>query len=566
MRITELEILNFRGIKSTSILFPCDTRVICLIGSGDSTKSTILQAIEWLLWPSWNLPVYDSDFYECDASSPIVIRGTFSEFSEKLLSEDKYGLYLRKPDTPIADGENDEPADGLPICLTVQLTIDDSLEPQWQVVCNRSEPKNIPLSDRKLLLANRIGANCTKDMMWGKFSVLQKYANAQGVLHDVQVSALRDISQNADLRELDNISEAVTTVGQEFGVGFKDKIVNRMQIQGGSLTTTVGLFDGKSPLYQRGLGSQRLLSMGLNINATCNTSLLLIDEVESGLEPYRLRSLINEFRIKHISDGQVIMTTHSPIAVAECTIGEIMVIHSSNGITEALPLLSENETANKIMQAQIRKNAESFLCKRIIICEGKTEQGFIRALDTFLSKKCKRRMAFEGIGTADGGGSSIFECAKQLLSCGYEVCLFMDSDKVEERVQKDELKDKGISVFDWDEPNAIEEQIFHDVPTEIATKLISIAIDEHGFEPVKNRLSNIQYTQDGEYIKLNSMNNDERREIGSVAKKKKTEWYKRIDLGEAVGDAIFNDWDSIGEHTKLRKVVEDIIKWVTEND
>ena len=62
------------------------------------------------------------------------------------------------------------------------------------------------------------------------------------------------------------------------------------------------------------------------------------------------------------------------------------------------------------------------------------------------------------------------------------------------------------------------------------------------------------------------MNDDERREIGSIAKKRKTEWYKRIDLGEAVGDAIFNDWDSIGEHTKLRKVVEDIIKWVTEND
>ena len=52
MRITNLEIINFRGIKNASIVFPRDERVVCLIGAGDSTKSTILQAIEWILWPS----------------------------------------------------------------------------------------------------------------------------------------------------------------------------------------------------------------------------------------------------------------------------------------------------------------------------------------------------------------------------------------------------------------------------------------------------------------------------------------------------------------------------------
>lgn len=66
MRITNLEIANFKGIKNAFITFPKDSRVVCLIGAGDSTKSTILQAIEWILWPSWNLPASDSDFFECD--------------------------------------------------------------------------------------------------------------------------------------------------------------------------------------------------------------------------------------------------------------------------------------------------------------------------------------------------------------------------------------------------------------------------------------------------------------------------------------------------------------------
>ena len=49
MRITNLEIQNFRGINSCNINFPSESRVLCLIGAGDSTKSTILKAIEWVL-------------------------------------------------------------------------------------------------------------------------------------------------------------------------------------------------------------------------------------------------------------------------------------------------------------------------------------------------------------------------------------------------------------------------------------------------------------------------------------------------------------------------------------
>lgn len=70
MFINNLEIENFRGIKSGNITFPTDIRTICLIGAGDSTKSTMLMAMEWILWPSWNLTACDSDFYACDISVP----------------------------------------------------------------------------------------------------------------------------------------------------------------------------------------------------------------------------------------------------------------------------------------------------------------------------------------------------------------------------------------------------------------------------------------------------------------------------------------------------------------
>lgn len=568
MFITNLEIYNFRGIKTGNFPFPTESRVLCMIGAGDSTKSTILKAIEWVFWPSWNLIASDNDFYGCDTSSPIIIRGTFKEIPSKLISEDKFGLYLRKPHVLLEPGVNDEPEDGGDFCLTIQLTIDSTLEPKWEVVCNRKEARPISHSDRKLLPIANVGGNCAKDMVWGKYSVLQKYADAKGVLHDAHTAALREIASHADLHALDEVGETLISVGQQYGVGFESEIKNKMFIQNGSFSSSVGLFDGNTPLNQKGTGSQRLLSMGLNIQASVGNALLIIDEVESGLEPYRLRSLLNEFRMTHTTTGQVIMTTHSPIAVAECTIEELLVVQSKEGTTKVFQIKSNDPETNATLQAQIRKNAEALLCKRIIICEGKTEIGFIRALDTYLSKTRNYRMAFKGIGTADGGGSTIFTCTNILRSCGYDVCLLMDSDLSEEDVQKLDLDLEGVSIFDWDKPYALEEQIFFDVPTDVASQILNIAVDEYGLDSVKSRLTanNIQYEVKDEKICLSGMKAEDQCKIGNIAKRKKIEWYKRIDLGELLGNVVFDNWESIRSDAKLKTVVEALSKWVIDND
>ena len=537
-----------------------------MIGAGDSTKSTILKAIEWVFWPSWNLIACDNDFYGCDTSTPIIIRGTFKEIPPKLISEDKYGLYLRKPHVLLNPDINDEPEDEGDFCLTIQLTIDSTLEPKWDVVCNRKEARPISHSDRKLLSVSNVGNNCAKDMVWGKYSVLQKYADAKGVLHDAHTAALREIASHADLRALDDVGETLISVGQQYGVDFEAQIRNKMFIQNGSFSSSVGLFDGDTPLNQKGTGSQRLLSMGLNIQASDGNTLLVIDEVESGLEPYRLCSLINEFRITHTDAGQVIMTTHSPIAVAECTIGELLVVQSKAGETKVFQLKRNDTNADAVMQAQIRRNAGAFLCKRLIVCEGKTEIGFVRAMDTFLTKSKSYRMAYKGVGTADGGGDTIFTCANTLRSCGYEVCLLLDADLPKDEAKKSALRQSGTAVFDWDKPNALEEQIFSDIPSDIATKLISIVVNERGLESVKSCLTvgGIPFeTVDGE-IRFPDLDRTTKKQIGTIAKQKS--WYKRIDLGELLCNVVFGSWESIEENAKLKTVVGALSKWVIGND
>ena len=57
MRLFRVEICRFRGIKELS--WDVGGRFVCLIGSGDSTKTTILDAIELGLSPRWNVSLED---------------------------------------------------------------------------------------------------------------------------------------------------------------------------------------------------------------------------------------------------------------------------------------------------------------------------------------------------------------------------------------------------------------------------------------------------------------------------------------------------------------------------
>ena len=309
MRINSIEVHNFRGIKECNIHFPNGTRIVIIIGPGDSTKSSLLTAMQWAFWPNWNLTAVDTDFYEKQIDKSIVIQCSFSEFPLEFLSEEKYGLFLRKPNTVYDPSVNDEPINGSDICLTIQLTIDRNLEPKWEIICNRKDPIIINASDRRKLYLNFVGSDVNDDLVWSKNSVLHQYVDSKDTLHDAYVEAMREIANTTKLQELDKVAEDIMKTGKEYGVGFSKPITNKIISQNKGFTTGVGVFEGDVPLYQKGLGSRRLLSMGLNINAADNSSVLLIDEIENGLEPYRIRSLINQFRIKRGKLGQIIITT-----------------------------------------------------------------------------------------------------------------------------------------------------------------------------------------------------------------------------------------------------------------
>src|SRR3546814_1818958 len=73
-RIRKVEIMNFRSIGRLD-WFPL-AGINCLIGPGDSGKSTILDAIDFCLGARRNLTFCDDDFHRLQLQQPIQISVT----------------------------------------------------------------------------------------------------------------------------------------------------------------------------------------------------------------------------------------------------------------------------------------------------------------------------------------------------------------------------------------------------------------------------------------------------------------------------------------------------------
>ena len=134
MQIRQIKVRNFRGIAALD-WNPAHS-FCCLIGPGDSGKSTLLDAAEAALSSRW-FSFTEPDFLGCDAANAITIEATVGELSRALMSDERFGLCIRGW---TATGElRDEPEDGDETVLTVRLTVDATLEPAWELVCDRIE-------------------------------------------------------------------------------------------------------------------------------------------------------------------------------------------------------------------------------------------------------------------------------------------------------------------------------------------------------------------------------------------------------------------------------------------
>jgi putative ATP-dependent endonuclease of the OLD family len=79
-RIRKIEIQNFRGVNE--LVWLPSAGINCLIGPGDSGKSSILDALDYCVGARRNIQFTDVDFHGLDVEQPIRISVTIGELDD----------------------------------------------------------------------------------------------------------------------------------------------------------------------------------------------------------------------------------------------------------------------------------------------------------------------------------------------------------------------------------------------------------------------------------------------------------------------------------------------------
>lgn len=548
MKIRKIVIKNFRGVKALDWNVPT-ADIFCLIGKGDSSKSTTLEAIRYTFHPQWNLALSDSDFYQCKIADPIVIEITIGHLAADFCALNKYGLHLRGWDAA-AQKLHDEPDDHFESVLTARLTVEKDLEPKWTVVCDRN-PDGVPFkqADRNKVGVGLIGVFSERELSWANGTALAKLTAAQS-LSELLANASRtarsslDVDRAATLTNFDTAATKSQEIAKLLGVPVLDTYKAHLDLA--SINLKIGglsLHDGEIPLRQLGLGSRRMLQCGIQKAGLEEGHITLFDELEFGLEPHRITRLI-----KHIREdkrGQYFLTTHSPMVLRELTVQDLHVVHSKGGVVTIISAAKKGLEEHEI-QGKIRSNAEAFLSKKVIVCEGATEVGFLRGFDDHQVENARDPFSYHGVALVDARGAGNLEgIAKAFQSLCYDVSVLADGDaeKLFSPADAANLAAIGVPTYLWSDQLSLEERAFQDLPWAFVLASLKLAQNELSY-PVYDQVRTQYQEALPEDLGAWPDSPKLRAAIGAAAKNKNAGWFKdttRGDLWFKTVSPAFND-------------------------
>ena len=570
-QIRHIHVKNFRAIHELEWL--PRPGLNCLVGPGDSGKSTLLDAIDLSLGARRSYPFSDADFFNLDTTNPIEVWVTIGALSDQLKNIDTYGMFLRSFDS-VSGLISDEPQAGQEVVLTIKMTVAEDLDADWLLYSERAEAEGIewrlPWKHRELVAPARLGVASNHHLAWGNRSVLNKLSeddlDISSTLAQLSRTARQTFSGHED-EGIGDVLSLVKTLANNLGVPVGDLKalldVNSVSLSHGAISLHNS---DNTPLRQLGTGSSRLLVTGLQ-KAASSSKIFIVDEAEYGLEPYRISRLLNELGSKEVDpEQQVFITTHSPYVLRELQATQLHVIRKA-GVTPFPPPHSNHShqiyslTGGDEQQSTLRVCAEAFFSQSVIVCEGKTEIGLVRGVDLYCQDQGAVTIQSCGAYCADGGGENMFTRAMVFRSLGYQTSIFKDSDKHEEHVNpSNEARDLGIQIYEWGNNYSTEDALFNCCPASIVGDLLSLAVDRKGDDSINENIqafSENQYTLDD---CINNFNDGMRPILARAAKSKKGSWYKDIEPSEKLArHIVFPQYEHFQE--AFKRPINELFAW-----
>jgi putative ATP-dependent endonuclease of OLD family len=240
------------------------------------------------------------------------------------------------------------------------------------------------------------------------------------------------------------------------------------------------------PLPAWGTGTRRLASLELASILADSVSLAVVDEPESGLEPYRQRAFIGD-----LSQGgkrQVFITTHAPaILSAGAALGAMI---SRIKLAKPPPQGEEGAQAAQGGEAAradvpraheltalegpevaglLKSHPEAVLARLPVICEGVTEEGFATRL---LIEKFGEGFSVRGIFCVDGGGHDrALAICKALLKAGFQIAVVADDEG--RRDGSWEEIGRQAALLRWENGAGLESAVIGALPDDILPEVVT---------------------------------------------------------------------------------------------
>lgn len=396
--IRKLTIQRFRGLEKFEWHPQPGMNVV--LGGGDVGKTTVLEAIALLLSPSNATVVSESDYWQRDSTQEFVIEAvmtlpTATDISSQHNFSWPWAWNGQDAVAPSASDEDDLPTPDDPV-YRVRVRGTTELELVWEIVQPHDDTDHFSVAVRRKIGLVRLSADERNDrdlrLVYG--SALDRLL-ADSALRARIGKCVSDLDLHESLNDQGKEAIEKLDVRMVEAALPSDLKLGLTTSQGLSIGALIGLLATKNgvslPLANWGAGTRRMAALEIGSATEKEASVTIIDEIERGLEPYRLRRLINILRERH---GQTFLTTHSPVAIA-CTDQAYLWYLDSQGNIGALPY--------EHIGPQQRRDPETFLARVAVIAEGPTEVGFLRFL---LEKAFGTEPLDYGVRVCDGQGNS----------------------------------------------------------------------------------------------------------------------------------------------------------------
>ena len=439
-----------------------------ILGGGDVGKTTVLDAIGLLLNPTSSAVVSDADFWDRKSEDGFEIEAVMSLPDACGINQQSKQAWPwhwsgKEPVLPPGDGIGGEAVQAEKPVYRLRVSANTDYEIAYEILQPDGTTNHLSVALRRAIGLVRLGGDDRNDRD----------------LRLVQGSALDRLLSDPTLRSRLGNRIGEKEIKEELKDDAKEKLKKLDQVftekalpnvlglgltpgQGLSIGALIGLTAHKGsaqlPLASWGSGTRRLASLEIAAAHQVAHAIAVVDEVERGLEPYRLRDLISRLQS---ANSQAFMTTHSGVAISAANKAAIWYI-DIKGAIGPLPQA-------KISRQQ-QRDPETFLARLTIVAEGECEKGFLHRL---FERAGDTQLRARGVWVTEGGGnSSSLELLEALAKGGMQFGGFVDDEGTTPQRWRTLKQKLGLMLFQWP-TGCLEQNTIKHVPPERLEEFIA---------------------------------------------------------------------------------------------